>query len=287
MADTAERALRAAIARGLDALNRDHGGRFLGRVASAIGVHRSTVSRWAAGTATPSFDHTTALSRRYPDHFDAEQLKALHLAAAVGAGSAALPPATTASITMRFREVYQAATDAILDDSRHAVDREILHVGLHLELEPVEPIDEDSSVDPADRAVIEAFRAAMIRRANEGWRIRSVVNGGAPARFRVSSNMTHALDGPDVEMRAYPGSVPLVISPLIIGRRDVVLAYDGIRTRRPAAAIVVSDSSVAAWVTRYFNDLFGEAPLRLRTQRGVDHAGLRAFAEACGAEPSG
>jgi hypothetical protein len=66
----------------------------------------------------------------------------------------------------------------------------------------------------------------------------------------------------------------MVVSPLVIARRDVVLSVDDARLGRPRSSIALRSRSTVAWAREHFFELFDAAPYRLREPRGVDEAEL-------------
>jgi transcriptional regulator with XRE-family HTH domain len=271
--------LRASVAASLDRLNRDHGGRHLGRVAAALGVHRSSVSRWMAGEASPSFERCMELANRYPGYFDRAELVDLLTRSALGdaqpvpslgGGVREVGPANSA--------VSQALVSALEREPAAAADREFLHVSLEAEAETRPPPGGSIYETEEDRVERIRFGEAVRRRAAEGWRVRTVANANGPQRLESIEAVVAALDGPDVEIRTYAMTVPLVMSMFLIGRRDAFIGCNTGRLGRPTPNILhLASPDAVAWATRYFDTLFNEAPFRLRTPKGASDSELARF----------
>jgi transcriptional regulator with XRE-family HTH domain len=277
--------LRTSVVASLDRLNRDHGGRYLGRVAAALGVHRSSVSRWLAGEAAPSYERCMELANRYPGYFDRAELVELLTRDALGGepvGASALAAIRPTAPT--FAALATALTEAIEREPPLAADREILHVSLEAEAERVPRPGESILETEEDRTARRRYQAAMDRRAREGWRMRTVSNAFGPERFDALDRMANALEGPDVEIRAYAMTVPSVMSQFVIGRRHVFIGYNGGLQSRPTPSMLhIESPDAVAWATRYFDALFNEAPFRLRTPKGVSATEFARLSDAVGA----
>lgn len=260
--------LRRLVADGLRELDQERGGRYMGTVARALGVERSTVSRWLRRSTTASVEHCRALVKQYPRFFNEDDLIGLHAQAA-----SQTSPDDLLTVGLSVHEttlsVYEETTRSILRDPGAPEDRVCLHVGFHLDRRGVDAVVSDPLLSDEEAEVIKAFRSAMVRRARDGWKIRSVVAMSSEMRLSAVERMVGLLDGPDVEIRAYVAALPLSLAPLIVGNRDVMLAYDHRRWEKPEKAVVLRAKSVVDWASRYFEALFLDAPYTLRDPHGV------------------
>jgi hypothetical protein len=261
--------LRRVIADGLRSVNEEHGGRFLSQIARSLGVYRGTVGRWVNASTTASYAHCEMLARAFPQHFDWEILSTLHATAARGDASAdaltvGVRSANTAATT------FDLACELLREPCGDPRNREFLHVMFHPDHDDLDPLASDRHSDGAAKVASDRFRAAMVERAAEGWRMRTVLAANSPVRLANVEAMLHVLDGPDVQVRAYAAALPLVMSPLVIARRDVVLAVDDVRLGRPRSSIALRSRSTVNWAREHFFELFDAAPYRLREARGVN-----------------
>ena len=288
VATDAETELRQRVARGIRAVNDENGGRYLSAVARMVGVDRTTVTRWRDGSTTASVDHCRSLARRYPDHFDEARLVELHALTAVAANPLASIPLESpydalASLSAGVEvlnstvEVHLAAAEALLADPGAPSNRVCQMASLHLDVRGTDSVSLDPQMDPETVRAVETFREATVRRAAEGWRIRNVITAGNPTRLAGLQLLVDSVDGADVEIRAYPLSVPLVLSPLIVANREVILAYDHRRWERPHAGLRIRSKPVVDWAIAYFEQLFHDAPHVLRTVHGADPEGFAAL----------
>ncbi len=276
--DTAgpESHLRSVIADGLARLDAAHGGRYLSEVARQLGVERSTVSRWRNGQSTAQPAHCDGLARRWPEHFDREQFVDLQFRAAQGM-------ATQAELTVGIDvlddpgAILQATADALRKEPVRAADRVYRHVAFHLDRNGDDPIESDLHYQRTAGPHMLAFRSAMVERAAQGWDVRVVVSAGNPARYESIAALVESVDGPAVEVFAYPMRLPLVVAPVMIANRDVILTHDHRRYERPGAAMMMRSSAVARWAGRYVDALAADAPFRLRDPAGIDRQGLSDF----------
>lgn len=277
MAHGTEQALRQLIADGLERVNASNGGRHLSVVARAVGVDRSTVGRWRQGTTTASVDHCRALAAAYPDCFDESQLVELHAQAAIGADSPLRALTVGATVHDDGAAVHRAAAQAIRADPGSPQNRVCKLTSVHLDRRGIDAVDHDPHLDEETGAQILDFRSAMAERAAEGWKIQNVVVTDNPVRVASLEHMAASLDGPDVEIRAYPLSVPLVLSPLVIANREVFFAYDHRRFERPGSALNLRSAAVVRWASTYFDQLFLDAPFTLRDIQGPNPEGFAAL----------
>ena len=265
---------------GITQLNDHHGGRHLSAIARAIGVDRATVARWARGSTTASVDHCRLLAETYPRFFSAGPLVELHAQAALGLDPTAALLTVGATILDDGAAVHRAAANALRADPGPPENRVCKLTALHLDRRGTDAVELDPHMSPEMGEQVMAFRDAMADRARDGWTIQNVVVTTNPARLAGVEAMVNGLDGPDVEIRAYPMTVPLVLSPLIVGNRDVFLAYDHQRFERPKAALHLRSTAMVAWATGYFDQLFHHAPFTLRSVHGPEPDGFRAFRDA-------
>ncbi len=268
-------ALRTLVSTALVAINAENGGRYMSAVATMVGVDRTTVGRWRRGTVTPSVEQCRRLSARFPNHFDHELLLRLHAQHALGDHDAG---EYTVGIraALATSDVYLHAADALREDPVAASDREILLSALHLDHSPGAVTAADEAEEIIGNAV-RKFQRGMTKRSREGWRVRVVTSAGHRSRFSGIRSMLDQIEGPDVEIRAYPRSLPLTICPLVIARRDVSLAFDDSRTAMPAESLMLRSPAAVSWARNYFERLFLDAPFTLRGVRGVNKSAWRQF----------
>jgi len=268
--------LRRVVADGLRSVNAAHGGRYLSQIARSLGVYRGTVGRWLNATTTASYEHSRALSVAFPQHFDWETLSTLHAEAARGG-----VPGQALTVGVRSANssaaTYDLAFELLSEPCPVSSDREFLHVMFHQDHDDLDPFDTDEHSDDAAKDAAERFRTIVSQRAREGWRIRTVIATTSAIRLANVESMLARIDGPDVRVRAYAADLPLVVSPLVIARRDVVLSVDDVRLGRPRSAIALRSPSTVWWARDHFAELYDAAPYRLREPRGVDHAELDRF----------
>lgn len=264
----AEEALREAVAHGLRAVNEANGGRFLSAIARRVGVDRTTVTRWVRGQTTASIDHCRILAGAYPDHFVSDHLVELHARCALGQPYSEPNLTVGAIVHETAADVHRSAAEALLADPGPPANRVCMLTAMHLDRQGIDVIGRDPHVDEESGNQIVAFRNAMTRRATEGWKIQNVMVTSNLARLESLEYMVDQLDGPNVEIRVYPMSVPLVLAPLIVARREVFLAYDHRRWERPDAALGLRSATVVRWATDYFEKLFLDAPYTVRDVHG-------------------
>ncbi len=280
MTSAPELELRRQLSEGIAQLNAHHGGRYLSAIARAIGVDRATVARWAKGTTTASVDHCRALGEAYPRFFSEGPLVELHAQAALGLDPATALLTIGATVLDDGAAVHRAAATALRTEPDAPENRVCKLTALHLDRRGTDAVDLDPHMSPEMGRQVMDFRDAMAQRARDGWTIQNVVVTTNPARLAGVEAMIHGLDGPEVEIRAYPMTVPLVLSPLIVGNRDVFLAYDHQRFERPKAALHLRSAAMVTWATGYFDQLFHHAPFTLRSVHGPEPDGIQAFRDA-------
>lgn len=280
MPSTPELELRRQLSDGIAQLNAHHGGRHLSSIARALGVDRATVARWAKGSTTASVDHCRRLAETYPQFFSEGPLVELHAQAALGVDPMTALLTVGATIYDDGADVHRAAAEALREDPGSPENRVCKLTALHLDRRGTDAVDLDPHMSPEMGQQVIAFRDAMSERARQGWTIQNVVVTNNPVRLAGLEAMIHGLDGPDVEIRGYPMAVPLVLSPLIVGNRDVFLAYDHQRFERPKAALHLRSAALVSWATSYFDQLFDQAPFTLRSVHGPEPDGMRAFRDA-------
>ena len=268
--------IRRRVADGLAKLNARQGGRYLSTVATAVGVDRTTVTRWSKATTTASVDHCRALARTYPEFFSEAELVELHARAALGNG-ATDSFAVGVTVHNTAADLHRAAAAALATEPDRADDRICYLTALHIDRRGVDSVIDDPHLDDDSSEQILTFRETMDARALEGWTMRVVVNASTSARVDVLEDVVYTMDGPDVEIRAYPLELPLVMAPMIVANRDVFIAYDHLRYERPHAAIQMRSLSVVNWATNYFDQLFDGAPFTLRNLHGPDESQLKTF----------
>lgn len=275
----AEQELRELLAEGLARLNAARGGRYLSRVAATVGVERSTVSRWQRQQATAGPTHCELLARQWPEYFDGARLADLHYRA-LELGGVDGPRTVGADVLTSTAEIYGTVTSLLADEPAAAQDRVYRHVAFHIDRQGTDPAEADPLFDEPARASVQAYRTAVSARAAAGWQVQFVLSAGNVSRLASIEQLVASVDGPDVEVFAYPTSLPLTMAPVVVANSTVVLAHDHRRFERPGSALVIRARSVADWATRYIADLVAEAPFRLRSPRGPDRDGLAAFAAA-------
>lgn len=285
MASQTELELRRQVSDGIAQLNAHHGGRYLSAIARALGVDRATVARWAKGTSTASVDHCRALAETYPRFFSEAPLVELHAQAALGLDPATALLTIGATVIDDGAGVHRAAAEALLADPGPPENRICKLTSLHLDRRGTDAVDLDPHMDAEMGQAVMTFREAMAKRAGQGWTIQNVVVTSNPTRLAMVEAMVHGLDGPEVEIRAYPMAVPLVLSPLIIGNRDVFLAYDHQRFERPKAALHLRSAAMVEWASGYFDQLFHHAPFVLRSLHGPEPDGIQALRDAIEQSP--
>lgn len=274
-----ESQLRSVIAEGLTRLDEAQGGRYLSTVARHLGVERSTVSRWRQQQATARPDHCEMLAHRWPDYFKRDELLDLHYRS-LQTGLVHDRRTVGLEILSDTGTVLDASTAELLAEPESANDRVIDHTALHIDRIGRDPIENDSLFGADLAAKLRAFRTAETRRAEQGWTIRAVVSAGKTERLASITAMVTALDGPNVEIFAYPHSLPLVIAPLVIANRTVLMTHDHRRWERPGAALLIRSRAAATWAGHYFSELIADAPFRLRNPSGVDRAELDRYRRA-------
>ncbi len=279
-----ESELRSVISDGLSRLDRSQGGRYMSTIARRLGVDRSTVSRWRQHQATARPDHCEELARNWPSFFDLDHLLDLHYR------SLQIDPVNsrrTAGVETFFdtASLLRAATVDILVDPPIATDRVIRLAAFHLEQVGTDALTTDRlfAGEPAERLV--ALRESITERAQQGWDVKVVISAGNSERLASINGMVRAIDGPEVEIFAYPFRVPLVIAPLIIANRTVIFTYDHRRWELPGSAMIVRSRTAADWASRYFDELISDAPFQLRRPSGIDQSELDRFAQAMDQRP--
>ena len=269
--------LKSVISEGLSRLDAAHGGRYLSTVARRLGVERSTVSRWRKSIVAASPEHCENLARNWPDHFDREELMDLHYRS-IQQVAGALQPMAGLEILADAGSLFDAATAEMMIEPESLSDRDIKHCALHMDHHGRDPLlhDPTFSVEIAEKMV--AFRSMLVKRAAEGWTVRLVVSAGNIDRLESMTQMVESIDGPNVEIFAYPYSLPLVVSPLVIANRSVLMVHDHRRWERPGAAMLIRSRSAAEWANNYCFELIADAPFRLRNPSGIDHSEFDRFA---------
>lgn len=264
--------LRSVVSEGLHHLKRL--GVRQSRIASKLNVSEATVSRWARGTHSPSYEQALRLAEMWPHVFDADLLADLYAAAALGRGDEG---ARTAGVRVLQSPqlVYQSVLSAIEEEPANAGDRVIRQVAFHLDRrDGRDPVEADPYLDDATSDAMRSFRIVLRRRAAQGWLVRQVLSVATVARLEVLRDRISGLDGPNVRVRAYAIPVPQVINLVIVGTRDVFMAVDHPRWERPGSAIALRHVLVARWAIEYFDELFHAAPIDLRTPAGVVQDGF-------------
>ncbi len=248
-------------------------------VARRLGVDRSTVSRWRQHQATARPDHCEGLARNWPTFFDLDHLLDLHYR------SLQINPVDsrrTAGLETFFdtTALLRATTAEILIDPPVPTDRTIRLTAFHLERVGTDPLTTDRHFagDPAEQLV--ALRNSVTERAHQGWDVKVVVSTGTSRRLTSLNNLVQEIDGPEVEIFAYPFRLPLVIAPMVVANRTVVFTYDHRRWELPGSAMIVRSRTAADWANRYFDELISDAPFRLRRPSGIDQSELDRFAQA-------
>lgn len=275
----AEQRLRAVVADGLDRLNAAKGGRYLAEVSRRVRVERSTVSRWRSATSTARPDHCEALAALWPEFFDTTQLADLHYKS-LQFHSHSGTLTIGAEVLTTAEAVFKYAADALSQDPAEETDRVIRHVAFHIERNGRDPATQDPLFESTNaQQELLRFREAETARAREGWRIEVVISAGRPERLESINNMVHGIDGPNVDMYAYPYSLPLVIAPLVVANRDVILSYDHRRWERPGAAITLRSRRIVDWANHHFAQLIADAPYHLRSPTGVNETELDRYQE--------
>lgn len=275
--------LRQTIAHGLDRLNDEHGGRYMAEVARTLKVERSTVGRWRSQQSTASPTHCELLAQHWPNCFDHNQLAALQYQTLGTAGShlsTAVSHVATVDILRTPIQTYQAATDCLSIDPAREEDRVYLHAAMHLDRSGDSEIESDPLLDENTSQAVQQFRKVVARRSEEGWRIQIVISAGRTSRLGSIENMIHSIDGPNVDILAYPFRLPLVLAPTVIANEFVQVVHDHRRWERPDSALFVRSRSIAEWTTRFFTDLAADAPFHLRSPAGFDAAEFKRFSES-------
>lgn len=281
MGSEQEAELRRLVAHGLGQVNEHHGGRYLSTIARQLGVDRTTVTRWVHGRTTASIDHCRSLADRYPDAFEKHRLVELHALTAVADGQGTSSALTVgADVLQSAADVHHAAAAALMADPGPPENRVCRLASLHLDRRGIDSVSEDPLMDEDSVGAVMAFRQAMTIRATEGWKIRNVFVARNLARLEGLEHLVRSLDGPDIEIRVYPMTVPLVLSPLIVANREVFLAFDHRRWERPHSALMLHSQAVVQWATDYFDQLFLDAPHTVRDVHGPNQAGLAAVRAA-------
>ncbi len=286
VASESELELRRRISDGIAQLNDHHGGRYLSSIARSVGVDRATVARWAKGESSASVDNCRSLAAIYPRFFSEGPLVELHAQAALGSDPAQALLTVGATIFENGTDVHRAAAAALRADPGSPENATCKLTSLHLDRRGVDAIDLDPHMTPDMSEQVLEFRQAMSERASQGWKIQNVVVTANPVRMAMLEGMIHGLDGPEVEIKAYPMAVPLVLSPLIIGNREVFLAYDHQRFERPKAALHLRSTAIVSWASGYFDQLFNNAPFTLRSNHGPEQDQIDAFRAAVTQSPS-
>ncbi len=280
-----ERELRRTVAEGLAALNEHNGGRFLSQVARTVGVDRTTVGRWSKQATTASMEHCQALADAYPDFFDHEALVELHANSALTPTGVLAPTTVGAEIVDGSAAVFRTAADALLRDPGPSENRVFKLASLHVERLGADSFNSDPFIDDDTRLETERFRSAIASRAAEGWQIRIVVSTASSVRLDSMWQLVEAIDGPDVDIRAYPIALPHVLSAVLIANRDAILSTDSPRFERPESAVVLRSRPIMKWADSYFADLHQAAPYTLRSVHGTSEEGLGALRRHIAARP--
>ncbi len=267
------------IAEGLTRLDEAQGGRYLSTVARHLGVERSTVSRWRQQRATARPDHCEMLAHQWPGYFNQDELLDLHYRS-LQTGLVHDRRTAGLEILSDTAAVLDASTAELLIEPESANDQVINHAALHIDRNGHDPLENDSLFGTGLAAKLRTFREAEIQRAGQGWTIRAVVSAGRIERLGSIAAMVTALDGPNVEIFAYPHSLPLVVAPLVVANRTVLMFHDHRRWERPGAAMLIRSRAAAAWANHYFTELTADAPFRLRSPSGVDEAELDRYRAA-------
>lgn len=262
--------LRAVVATGLNQLNKDNGGRYLSKVANQIGVDRATVGRWVDEKVTISVDNCHALADRYPGYFDRSTLLALQLKAAGLDTAGPSPTVLSAGFGFDMESSYRLAFD-VLTKACPLEERTLCHASLHRQAPRLNDVRNDPHVPEEARAAMTRFQEEMVSMAQSGWNVRSVSAIDSPQRVEDVVIMAKALDGPNVDVRAYVAPIPPMISMLIVGNSDVLLSVDHPRWGKPEHGSALSSTRFATWARTYFDVLFHDAPVRIRSPKGLDH----------------
>ncbi len=280
-----ERELRRTVAEGLAALNEHNGGRFLSAVARTVGVDRTTVGRWSKQLTTASVEHCRALAKSYPDFFDGESMVELHANSALAPSDAFAPTTVGADVLDGSAAVFRAAADAILSDPGPPENRVFKLASLHVERLGADALSSDPFVDDETKNQTERFRQAMAVRAGEGWHIRIVVATASAVRLHAIWQLVKAIDGPNVQIGAYPIALPHVLSALLIANRETILSIDSPRFERPESAVVLRSRPIMKWADTYYSQLHQDAPYTLRSVHGPSEKGLDALRRHIAARP--
>ncbi len=280
-----ERELRRTVAEGLAALNEHNGGRFLSQVARTVGVDRTTVGRWSKQSTTASVEHCRSLSDAYPDFFDHGLLVELHANSALTPTDTSAPTTAGVDILDGSADVFEAAANALLGDPGSDDNRVLKLASLHVERVGLDSLRSDPYIDDETKVQTQRFRQAMATRAAEGWRVRIVVSTASSVRLDAIWQLVEAIDGPDVDIRAYPTALPHVLSAVLVANREVILSSDSPRFERPESAIVLRSRPIMKWADSYFADLHQTAPYTLRSVHGTSKRGSDALRRHIAARP--
>lgn len=184
-----------------------------------------------------------------------------------------------ARVVLGIADVYRDLLGLIEQEPSNPSDREILHLSFHVENTKSTQKRQDR-LDPEATIAVQDLQRAITERAAQGWRYRLVVCGGSGERIDELARVVERVEGPGVHIKAYPFEVLLVLSPVIVAKKSVVLAYDDLSSGRPAASVVLTSPKVVQWATGYFAELFDDAPLKLRTPRGIESQNVASFLDA-------
>lgn len=175
--------------------------------------------------------------------------------------------------------MFDSATAELQIEPTSARDKVIKYAALHMDRHGRDPLDHDPTFAAELTTKVKEFRSALVRRSQEGWTTNVVVSAHNLDRLESITEMVDSIDGPNVEIFAYPYSLPLVMSTLIISNRSLLVSHDHRRWERPGAGMLIRSRSAAAWADNYFSELVADAPFRLRTPSGINRAELDRFAQ--------
>lgn len=273
----AERQLKFAIAHALRQLQRERGISF-SEVGRQVGRSRHTVSNWARARTLAPLPVCEQLAERWPQYFDGPSLRELYYRTLSDSGSIDIGAVGVQELASTA-EVFAAAADVIDEEPEDPRDRVIRFAAFHRDQRGVDPATDDPHIDDDSRRAIERFRSSMSERATQGWLVQMVVSTGNPVRLRSVCNVVEQLDGPQVEIVAYPHRLPLSISPLVIANRTVMFGRDHRRFERPGSALLIRSRPIAGWATQFIADLIADAEFKLRTPAGLDRRELDRYCQ--------
>ncbi len=184
----------------------------------------------------------------------------------------------TVEVLLSHQELYLAAASVLRQEPSSPDSRFIWAASIFPEEEIIE-------VSGVTREYGEAY-AGRIMSTTQPWQVRHVYFVDSHARLDgILAELEGRKDAPDYEVRCYVGNSRLrPLSPLVVGG-TVFLSLQDRRLGRGEMGMRVEGPAAARFACEYFSRLWDEAEHKLRTQKGVNEAGVRSARGALDLEP--